>query len=142
MNIYKLLALIFVVCLGGSFYNNDSIRYCSKEYIQKTHKVYLKDEDIEATMMQITNKKTKKFVFGYFVNGIRNDTNFIYSKLQAAGDTITCITYHRYAITKGIDSTINKYICTKDGLLFHKYQAYWNGKIKSTEYFNKIIDKN
>ena len=136
------VVFLFVIISFSSFLSTDSGRsFCGREFIEKRVKVLLKDEWIEATMMQVIDKKTKKTAFGYFVSAMRNDTNFIYSKLSYSGDTIVSKTYRDYKITLRTDSTINKYICTKKGLIFYSHQRYWNGEIKNETIFNSMLVK-
>ncbi|HYH14659.1 MAG TPA: hypothetical protein VD794_05555 [Flavisolibacter sp.] len=135
------ISLLVIISFSSFLKADNGKRFCSREFIDKRVKVFLKDEGIEATMMEVADKKTKKVAFGYFVNAMRNDTNFIYSKLSYAGDTIIAKTYRDYKITAGADSTINKYICTNKGLLFYSYQRYWNGMKVEHTIFNSMLIK-
>lgn len=140
MNMYRLLVIFYIIFLYGCFASQVTVNYCGRDYIEKSEKVYLIDEKTESNMIVVLNKKNKKIAFGYCLNAIRNDTNFISSKLLISNDTIINVTYHRYKITKGIDSSIVKYICTEKGILFHTYQAYWNGEISKSERFDRVMD--
>lgn len=134
MNSLNLFAWICMLLAGPSG-KQVSIVHCNREYIAKLAKVYLKDEGIEATMMQVLEKKTKKFAYGYFVKAVRNDTNFIYSRLYQKGDTLIQVTYRQYHITYGLDSTIARFTCTKEGLKLYSHKSYWNGTMKSESFF-------
>ncbi|NCI50212.1 hypothetical protein GWC95_09775 [Sediminibacterium roseum] len=140
MTAYKRAFFFVVTSFLLSFSpGNKSVVFCKKEYLQSAVKVYLKDENLEATMMRVTDKKSRKTVFGYFVSAVRNDTNFIYSKITQSGDTIFNKTYRSYKISPGEDSTISTYICKKKGILFYSYQRYWNGQMIEHRYFNKVM---
>ena len=138
LKIFSWLFLGHYICM---FTDGKTINFCNRQYIQKTSKVYLKDEMLNSTMIQVTDKKTGKFAFGYFKGAIRNDTNFIFSKIVIQNDTIINHTYRRYKITQGIDSSISTYLCTKKGLLFHTHQSYWNGALHSNKTFNKLMNE-
>lgn len=134
-------AFIFVVtsCFLSFSPVNKTVVFCNRQYLQSAVKVYLKDEELEAKMMQLTDEKSRKFAFGYFISAVRNDTNFIYSKITQSGDTIFNKTYRSYKISPGEDSTISTYICKKKGMLFYSYQRYWNGQMIEHRYFNKVM---
>ncbi|NCI46362.1 hypothetical protein [Sediminibacterium soli] len=91
-------------------------------------------------MIEVLDSKNDKVVFGYYLKAVRNDTNFIYSKLTQTGDTIYNRTYHRYKITNRTDSTVSRYICSPRGLVFYNHQRFWNGSLVSNELFNKKIN--
>lgn len=131
------LIFTFFACCSSK----NIIIFCDKEYIKKSTPIFLTDENIETTMVQVIEKKSKKFIFGYYLNAIRNDTNFIFSHVNQVGDTIINKTYRLYKITEGVDSSVAKYICTKNGILFYSNQNYWNGQLKKIEYFNYIMVK-
>lgn len=141
MKKYKIAFFSFFVLVCSSFQKpqNKIVKYCDREYIEKTGNVFLKDEMLNAQMVQVIDKTTKKNIFGYFKNAIRNDTNFIYSKIVSKGDTILATTYRQYKITYGLDSSVAKYICTSKGLLFYTYQSYFEGNTKTFTKFNKLL---
>lgn len=89
--------------------------------------------------MEVRDKKTNKVAFGYFVNAVRNDTNFIYSQISQKADTIINKTYRSYKITTGTDSTITKYLCTKKGLKLYNVQRFWNGTVVENTMFNIFV---
>lgn len=139
MRKYILPFIVLVVstfCL--SFFQDKTVRYCGREYVEKKANVYLKDENINTIMMDVMDKKTKKPVFGYFVSAVRNDTNFIYTKFVYIGDTVIRKIYFDYKISHGRDSVISKFICKKNRLLFYSDQTYWNGELK-TEFPNWML---
>ena len=139
----KLLTIICTSLLYGCITPSSTLNYCGgSKYIEKTKKVFLTDENLEATMTQVINIKNQKQAWGYFKRAIRNDTNFIYSKVQRNNDSIVITTYHKFMITKNIDSTIALFTCTKNGILFHSQKTYYNGKIINYEKFDRIMDSN
>lgn len=125
------LYLLIIYVLIGCGSNKEIVTYCNQKLIAKPVKVYLADEDIETTMIQLSDKKSHKFVFGYFKSGIKNDTNFIHSKFLNSGDTLVRITYREFKITPGCDSVISKYVCVNNQLKAYSHTTYWNGKIFS-----------
>lgn len=142
MTVYKIaLFVVFTSCLLAFFPGDKTVVFCNKQYLQAAIKVYLKDENLQATMMRVIDKKTKKMVFSYFESAVRNDTNFIYSRVIRSGDTIINKEYRCYKITNKTDSTISKYICKKEGILFYSHQRYWNGQMTYNKYFNHVMGK-
>ena len=139
MHFFKILLLSSLFFLVNYLYCNTSILFCGREYNAKKVNVYLKDEGLEATMMQISDKNTNKFVFGYFVSAIRKDTNFISGLITHSGDTIIRKTYRRYKITAGVDSVISKFICKPAGILFYSSKTFWNGKVIENDYHNRML---
>jgi hypothetical protein len=139
MTIFKIIFLLAFPIPLISLVPNDQIKLCGLNYEKERKKIFLKDEDLSAEMINVIDPKSKKLVFGYYKKAIRNDTNFIYSKLSQVGDTLYNTTYHRYNISHQTDSTISKYICSPRGIIFYQYVSFWNGKIKSSEIFNKKI---
>lgn len=127
----KLLFLTAMFFLLGCGSNKKVVSYCNQKFIEKSVKVYLADEDLETTMIQLSDKKSHKFVFGYFKSGFRNDTNFIHSKFLNSGDTLVRITYREFKITPGCDSMISKYVCVNNLLKAYSHTTFWNGKIFS-----------
>ena len=113
--------------------------YCGKQFIEEQVKVYLPEENLESNMVSVKDKKTKKFVFGYFKSAIRNDTNFIYSKISVIGDTIIRRVYRPFKITNGTDSVISTFICTNKGVLFHTNKNYWNGEVNKDTIMNVVM---
>ncbi len=141
MHNYRLMLFISLITFTVSFTKQNTKKYCGREYIEKKTKIYLKDENIWAEMMQVLDKKTKKLVFSYFINAIRNDTNFIYSKISVRGDTLLNTTYRKYNISRSIDCSISKYICTKKALIFYGYQSYKDGQIRVDQKFNRVLNR-
>lgn len=133
-----LLVMFLFIIAQGSFLNEKELKVCGRVFSQKPKNVFLKDEGLETKMMQVTDKQTGRSAFGYFISAFRNDTNFIYSQLAVSGDTIITKTYRQYKITRGIDSSINHFICRPKGLQFYRYQSYWNGE-KVTDTIYKIM---
>jgi len=127
----RVIYLIIIYFLYGCGSNKEIVTYCNQKLIAKQVKVYLVDEDIETTMIQLSDRKSRSFVFGYFKSGITNDTNFIHSKFLNSGDTLVRTTYREFKITHGCDSVISKYICVDNQLKAYSHTTYWNGQIFS-----------
>lgn len=127
--------LLFVKCS----HMKDTTEICGQKFKQEEKKVFLTDENIESTMVQIIDKQTNKFVFGYYKDAIRNDTNYIYSRINSVADTIIRRTYHDYKITDGVDSTVSTFICSKNGMIFHTHKTYWNGTLTQDETKDVLI---
>ena len=123
----------------SSFIFEKEVRYCNRTFLERTVKVFLKDEGIASRMVEVKDKKTKKIAFGYFLHAIRNDTNFIYSHISRAGDTIISKTFHDYKISKGKDSVITKFLCTRESFRLYSVKRFWNGKITYDTVFNTRI---
>lgn len=130
----SILMSVFFLC-SCSIFNQNTVEYCGRNYLQKPEKVYLVDENIEATMMQLIDKKTKKFAFGHFMHAIKNDTNFIYSKLAVHNDTLYRTTYRPYGITPNYDSSIAKFVCNKNGIKLYNYKQYYKGEVVTENFF-------
>jgi hypothetical protein len=135
MKVYKFIALFYVLLLYSCFSSSKTVTYCDREYIEKVQKVYLTDEKIESKMVQVIDKESKKDAFGYHINAMRNDTNFIYSNVLVNRDTISLITYYKYNISQAYDSATSKFICTQNGIKLRKYQAYKDGLLVKEEDF-------
>ena len=129
----KLIIILIIVyyAIPGCKSSREFVSYCGNSFVKKSVKIYLVDEDVNATMIQLLDKKTKKHVFGYYVNGVRNDTNFIHSKIEFKGDTIINKTYHDYKVTYLMDSVISIYQCQNGIFKPISSTRYWNGKITS-----------
>lgn len=130
MNIIFLLLLLYAGC--G---NSESIKICNRSYKLEYQKEYLKDEKLYVKAGYVKDPATNETQIGYFVEGKRNDTLFIYSKLSTSNDTLTRKNYHLFDITKRIDSTITKWKCLNGKLSMVSYIVYDDGKIIQSDKF-------
>jgi len=137
----KLLMSLFVctIIFSSFFGNGQEFKFCGRTYITKKTKLFLKDEGINSSMIEVRDKKTNRFAFGYFANTIRNDTNFIYSRITQINDTIINKTYRDYKITRGTDSVITKFVCTKNTMRLFSTQRFWNGKKVEDTIHNAVL---
>ena len=132
------VGLVSILYSGFSFSLEKSKIYCGKDLVEKKAKEYLKEEALEANVVTLVEKQTKKPVFGYIVDAIRNDTNFIYTRLSYDGDTLVKREFHDFKISSGIDSIVTQYICTGKGLTLHRIQQFYDGeKLYDTTLVNK-----
>lgn len=85
-------------------------------------------------MASVVTVKGNKFQFGYHKDGIRNDTNFIYTKLYQRGDTVIVDTYWKYNIWPNVDREMRRYLCKNEKLALYDIGRFYKGK---TMYYAK-----
>jgi hypothetical protein len=89
------LILLIRVGLGGF----ETIKLCNREFLIETERQFYKDHKLWVTVAFVKSPKDKKKHFGYIVEGKRNDTVFMYSKISIVGDTVIRTNYNLYNIS-------------------------------------------
>lgn len=125
----RLLTIVFFAAIFLSATVLDhNFTICNRKIDTKLKTVYLKDERIKAVMYQYYDRQTHLFLLGHIKNAIRNDTNFIESKIQIVNDNITITTLYRYNIRPRMDSVVRTYECRKGTLVTIRNQSFKMGQ--------------